>query len=254
MRSLAIGIGLLALLVGNAVAEEEFPEGICRTAGFWGTHARANANKAGSQNITQAVINAGGGSLQICGECINATVPINNAASAVEAICVSPSAAPILQNARELTALALNCIISGGGANCSGSSVAGLFSDCNNACLGLPSTRTNQQCRNEIGCVNNGGSFVAGSCNGVCANGQTCSLLNNSVPCADLSQCVPPLGNCHDQPLVNSGLGLDFEPPGPAGSELDCNGAIGNRCAVLPLTCSATSGQGEACCGTDSCP
>lgn len=227
----------------------------CRTPGFWGTHARANPRKPGSQNITQAVINAGGGSLLVCGECINATVPVNNAASSVEATCVSPRGAIALQNARQLTAMALNCIVSGFGADCGGdANLSGLFSDCNNACLGLASTRTNTQCRDEIDCFNNGGQFnsIPGYCQtGTCANGDAC---NASTPCADLSPCTALPDNCHDQPLVNADLGLNFDPPGPAGSEADCNTAIGNHCAVLPFSCSATKGEGEACCGSDSCP
>jgi hypothetical protein len=231
-------------------------EAICRTPGFYGTHARASDS---SQNITQAIINAGGGSITICGECINATVPINNAASAVEALCVSPSGNILLQNARQLTALALNCIVSGFGADCSGdASLSSLFSDCNNACTGAASTRTNEQCRDEIDCFNNGGQFDSGTgfCQtGTCANGDAC---NDTTPCADLSACTPLPGNCHDQPLVNETLGLNFEPPGPAGSSDDCNAAKdkNNHCAVLPLAgdCSAKNASGEACCSTDSCP
>jgi hypothetical protein len=240
----------------KTLAVERCAEGTCRTPGFWGTHARANPDKPGSQNITQAVINAGGGSLLVCGECINATVPVNNAASAVEAMCVSPSGAIVLQNARQLTAMALNCIVSGFGDDCSGdASLAALFSDCNNACLGAGSTRTNTQCRNEIDCFNNGGQYNSGTgfCRtGTCANGVAC---NEGRPCADLSACTPLPGNCHDRPLVNDALGLDFSPPGPAGSSADCNAATGNSCAILPLSCGATRlGAGEACCATDSCP
>ena len=230
-------------------------EAICRTPGFWGTHARANPAKKNSKNITQAVINAGGGALFVCGECINATVPVNNAASSVEATCVSPRGAIVLQNARQLTALALNCIVSGFGDDCSGdASLTALFSDCNNACVGAASTRTNTQCRNEIDCFNNGGQYNAGTgfCQtGTCANGAAC---NGDRACADLSRCTPLPDNCHDRRLVNEDLGLDFDPPGPAGSSDDCNAAIGNHCAILPLTCSATTGSGEACCGSDSCP
>ena len=235
---------------------------ICRSSGFYGTHARANPAKPGSKNITQAIINAGGGSLNVCGECINATVPVNNAASAVEALCVSPQGTIVLQNVRQLTALALNCIITGAGDDCSGSaSLGALFSDCNNACLGLASTRTNAQCRAEIDCFNNGGVFN-NSLNNTCQLG-SCSITTSqacgtNLPACPIGQtCVPTPGNCHDEPLENAALGLDFEPPGPAGSEADCNAAKKNRCAVLPLTCSATSGQGEACCGAppvDSCP
>jgi len=207
-------------------------EGICRTPGFWGTHAREDGR---SQNITQAVIEAGGGSLEVCGECIDSTVPIDNAASAIEAICVNPAGNIKLQNVRQLTAMALNCVISGFGADCGGNSdLDGLFTDCNNACLGNSSTRTNAQCRDEIDCFNNGGSFSKGAC----------------TPGGE--------DNCHNRPLVNESLDLNFEPPGPAGSEGDCNAAkttngngngkkgTGTECTVIP--------PGESKCKTDSCP
>jgi hypothetical protein len=108
------------------------------------------------------VINAAdGGFLDVCGESICTTVPVNDASSAVEAICVSPSGDIVLQNARQLTALALNCVVSGFGTDCSGDAyLSGLLSDCNNACLDVASTRTNTECRNEIDCFNNGGLFL----------------------------------------------------------------------------------------------
>ncbi len=239
----------------DQVHVDECSVGVCRTPGFWGTHAAVAPKKKNSQNITQAVINAGGGSLLVCGECINGTVPVNNAGSAVEAMCVSPSGAIVLQNARQLTALALNCIVSGFGADCGGDTdLDGLFSDCNNACVGAASTRSNEECRDEIDCFNNGGIFDSDTAfceKGTCLNGDPC---NDVTACADGSRCEPLEDTCHDQPLENESLGLDFEPPGPAGSSAECNAAIANHCAVLPLTCSATNGSGEACCGSDSCP
>ena len=221
-------------------------EATCRTPGFWGTHA--GAVKTNSDNITQLVIDLGGGSLDVCGQCISTTVPVNDASSAVEAICVSPSGDIVLQNARQLTALALNCIVSGFGSDCSGDAyLADLFSDCNNACTDVASTRTNEECRDEIDCFNNGGNFdlstgctlLTDNCHerilGVCEDGTICTVENTTdgICDSDGSQCNP----------------------GPAGSSRDCNIAIKNHCAVLPLdNCSAKGGQGEACCGSDSCP
>src|ERR1051326_9219444 len=92
------------------------PTGICRTPGFWATHAGSEKGPR-SQNITLAVIQATPTkSITICGECINDTA-LNDAASAVEAMCVSPRGDPTLQLARQLTAAALNCVISGGAAD-----------------------------------------------------------------------------------------------------------------------------------------
>ncbi len=231
-------------------------EAICRTPGFWGTHA--GTEKPRSVNITQAVIAAAGGSITVCGECINATVPVNNAASAVEALCVAPKGASVLQNARQLTAMALNCIVSGFGADCGGdASLDDLFDDCNAACLGLPSDRTNEECRAEIDCFNNGGIFHDGKSSfcqtGTCANGDPC---NGSRACVDGSACTPLANNCHDRELCNEDVGICFEPPGPAGSSNACHAANANHCAILDLTCSNErgGGSGEDCCGSDSCP
>jgi len=207
-------------------------EGICRTPGFWCTHA--NDRKRNSQNITQAVIDACGGVLDVCGECISTTVPVDDASSAIEALGVSPKGQIVLQNARQLTALALNCCISGFGADCGDdATLNGLLTDCNNACQGLPSSRSNARCRDEIDCYNNGGQFDPVT--GTCGDGG-----------AD---------NCHTRQLVNEDLGLNFQPPGPAGSSEDCHAAHGNHCAILDLAdCSARNKQGEDCCDTDSCP
>jgi hypothetical protein len=49
----------------------------------------------------------------------------------------------------------------------------------------------------------------------------------------EVVECLPLEGNCHDRPLVNEDLGLDFDPPGPAGSPRECNQARRNDCTVL---------------------
>jgi hypothetical protein len=46
--------------------------------------------------------------------------------------------------------------------------------------------------------------------------------------------------------LVNEELGLNFEPPGPAGSSNACNAATDSKCSVV--------GTGEALCSRDSLP
>jgi hypothetical protein len=163
-------------------------------------------------------------SITICGECINDTA-LNDAASAVEAMCVSPRGDPTLQLARQLTAAALNCVISGGAADCSGQpAIANLFQDCNtHACLGTAGTFDVGECIGGLDCFNNGGSFDQST--------GSCEVLAN---------------NCHDQPLCNQDINLCFEPPGPAGSSTECNSAKDNSCTII--------GSGEATCGTDACP
>src|SRR3989442_426144 len=121
---------------------------ICRSPGFWGTHACpensslvSSCENAMSKNITQAVINAAGGCFVVCGEVIKNTI-LANADSTVEAICVSPAGNQRLQLIRQLTAMALNCIISGLKSDCSGdpAGLGKLFSHCNSVCLGTGTT------------------------------------------------------------------------------------------------------------------
>ena len=243
-------------------------EGICRTPGFWGTHA--GTEKKNSQNITQTVINACGGSLDVCGECINATVPINNAASAVEATCVNIKAAKRLQLARQLTAAALNCCISGSGNDCTGLDIWDeVFGFCNEVCALDPTNSSGYFgiCIDALDCLNNGGNIIdvvdstvqcqTGTCEptdtvGVDGLVQQCG--KNLPACPEFYECVPLENTCHDRDLCPdatddgeiNGSALCFEPPGPAGSSNACNSAIENTCKVI--------GQGEANCGTDSCP
>jgi len=204
---------------------------ICRTPGFWGTHA--GVEKSGSQNITQAVITAGGGSLAICGETITDTV-LSDDESAVEAICVAPKDSILYQLARQLTAAALNCVVSNGVPDCSQTPVyTAIFASCNAACANPASTKaTITDCISQIDCLNNGGKKLgSGMCQtGTCANGAACT---EGKACADGSSCKGLDNNCHDQLLINSGLGFNFEPPGPAGSSNECNDATKNACKVI---------------------
>jgi hypothetical protein len=207
-------------------------EATCRTPGFWKEHAYANPDKPGSQNITQAVINAGGGCLEVCGEIITNT-DRNNADSVLEAMCISVEGNGRLQLVRQLTAAALNCVISGGGSDCAGTPLySTVFSTCNAVCLNPASSQGMvTACIGEVDCLNNGGLPLG---NGFCQMG-TCA--GNHLPCkdscSDASACVPLPGNCHEQLLVNEELGLNFEPPGPAGSQKRCGQAKDSECKVI---------------------
>lgn len=236
---------------GICVPREDPPqqciaEEICRTPGFFGTHA--GVTKKDSQNITGALLTAAGGSIQVCGITLN-SVDVNSPSSALEALCVSVEGSASAQLVRQLTAFALNCVVSGSPADCSGVSpeFAALFADCNLACTGDPgATRTIAQCVSEVDCFNNGGAFVDGTCyRGVCSdNGAFCNA-------GDLSECLVPEcdpldltcvaatcnaipGNCHDRELCLDAETpyLCFEPTGPAGSSSACNKAIKNSCLV----------------------
>jgi hypothetical protein len=212
---------------------------ICRTPGFWGTHACPGGTqtslgvceKAGSTNITQIVLDQNPG-LTICGHPITTTDLTNT--SAVEAICVAIKGDSTLQVARQLTAAALNCIVSnstgcGTGQNatdpCSGISIDAVFTACNATANGCAVTATLTDgtvvnCIEALDCFNNGGSFDP-------ATG-TCSASLNS---------------CHDRLLVNGCF--NFEPPGPAGSPKECNDARKDSCTIF---------CGVPCSNTVACP
>jgi hypothetical protein len=137
-------------------------------------------------------------------------------------MCVPVRGTQILQLARQLTAAALNCIISGGGPDCAGTSLySSVFGDCNTKCAsGTATTAELTACISQLDCLNNGNSFT----NGLCSPGG--------------------VGNCHERILVNETLSLDFEPPGPAGSSTACHDANATPCTVV--------GPGVTACGTVS--
>ncbi len=203
------------------------PGGICRTAGFWGGHGA----------ITQEVINAADQCLEICGEVISTTA-VDDANSALEALCTEVQGVHERQLARQLTAAALNCVVSGGGGDCTGTSIETLFADCNQTCeTGVPADgRDVQDCIDEVDCFNNGGIFELGFCQtGTCSdNGEPCNE-SDVTRCLDPSTatCVPLTDNCHAQELCNEDVGLCFPNPGPATSSKSCNDARKTACEVI---------------------
>ena len=195
---------------------------ICRTPGFWGTHG--GTEKSSSVNITDAVLDAFGGTLSVCGTIIDNT-DVGNIHSALEAICVSPKGDSRLQLARQLTAAALNCGITNstgtpgqcvaqdGTAPCAGVSVEDVWNACNAACpTGTTATVDGHEisCIGAIDCFNNGGVFdpATGNCDDAVGT------------------------SCHDQQLVNGCF--NFQPPGAAGSPRACNDARKNDVVVVP--------------------
>jgi len=216
-----------AVTTSTLVCDCEPPvEDICRTPGFWGTHA--GTEKSGSKNITQTVLDDAGG-VMVCGQLIDTTVTLR-ADSAVEGICVSPSGEERLQLARHLTAAALNCVISGD--DCS---AAALIATCNGVCLGSME-KSISECINELDCFNNGGRLLdsgmcqLGTCNGdgvtACSDDDSCAYLSTLTTVA---KCVPFPGNCHDRNLPPE-FGT---PPYPAGSSKACNDANKSRCSIF---------------------
>jgi hypothetical protein len=194
-------------------AAEDCTVEICRSAGFWGNFecpgGQLTCNSGKSKNITQALINYAGGCIKVCGEIIR-TTRLDDADSAAEAMCVSPQSNPRLQLVRQLTATALNCIMSSGHADCTGVSTEGVFQTCDQSCASGDASSF-ALCTAALDCLNNGGMFDVrkGSCR------------------------VRP-GNCHERPLTNTKLGLNFEPTGSSGGNAQCSSAAANPCTVVP--------------------
>jgi hypothetical protein len=183
------------MLVDEASADCEVidNEEICRTPGFWGSHAGTEHPRA--TDLTQLVIDAAGGSLDICGQTITNT-DVGNMMSALEAMCVKVQGVQRRQLARQLTAAALNCVISGGGADCSDTSVEALFAEANAACAANSGNLS--QYIDGIDAFNNG-------------------------------------EECHDRDLSESDVFDGVSPlPGPAGSSRACNAAAKNNVFIFP--------------------
>ncbi|PYO28666.1 MAG: hypothetical protein DMD86_15975, partial [Candidatus Rokuibacteriota bacterium] len=206
--------------------------GICRTPGFWGTHAcpgaggQAGCEQQGNscaQNITQAVIDANPnpahpGQLVVCGQDITNTL-LGDHESAVEAICVKVQGHLRLQLARQLTAAALNCILSGSDDTCVNLSIETTFSECDDVCKDAGSTNAQiGPCVDAIDCFNNGGQFDAAT--GHCTSGpDNCELRDLPLATLGLTACHDKSGN-----LVQ----------GSSGSSNECSDARRNQITIFP--------------------
>jgi hypothetical protein len=116
---------------------------VCRTPGFWGTHAEANPRKPSSQDITGAFL-----PVTVCGVVLNNT-DVGSTTSALEAICVSPQGNQVLQLARQLTAARLNCNVD----SCP-MAILDLLDDCDLACIN--DTSDVGDCISDVDAFNNG--------------------------------------------------------------------------------------------------
>jgi hypothetical protein len=187
---------------------------ICRTPGFWGTHG----------GVSLQVIGLAGGCLDVCGEVIK-DINVNSADSVLEAICVSPRGEQRLQLARQLTSMALNCVISGFGSDCGGNAnLDQLFGSCNSSCLGLPNSPSVGDCISAVDCFNNGGSLDA---QGLCEFDDNNNCHNRALP-ATLNQ-------------------------GPADTPQQCNAARGNACEII-LSGEASCATGTKSSSPETCP
>jgi hypothetical protein len=247
----------------ECVPNNECDEEICRTPGYWGTHA---GTEKGARNITKTVIDECGGCLEVCGDVITNT-NLKDADSSVEAMCVSVDGSQRLQLVRQLTAAALNCCISGSDATCDGISVNEIYDACNTVCAASGGVEVEVDghivnCISAIDCFNNGGRFnnETGACQyGTCSiSDAACGVGYDACPTGET--CEPLPGNCHDREfgICPNGDLCDFETPcadgakcsSPAGSSKKCNDATNNSCKVVGSPSGCTTGTN----GAESCP
>ncbi|MEO7862827.1 MAG: hypothetical protein ABIU05_20790 [Nitrospirales bacterium] len=251
MRSRTLFAACLIFSMGSVASQVNAQE-ICRTAGFWGTHA--GEEKSGSTNISEEVIRAwlstvnsydqtatdkctynnidgtvscdfeppgqagspkacrdakknditllnnfpiGYEGINICGQIVS--VDPNGLAqipSVVEALCVSPGGDSKLQLGRQLTAAALNCLLSGGGSDCTGTSIEPVFASCNSTCADSNQEEHVNTCIEKLDCFNNGGAW------------------NEDDPQAMYCQ-MDAVESCHDQPLIGTVMNGSGEPEDP---------------------------------------
>jgi hypothetical protein len=282
----AVGADTGQTVTATATAEctvEPCVFGTCRTPGFWGTHA--GVEKPTSNNITLQVITECDGCLSICGESVTNTL-LNDANSAVEAMCVSPRGDIRNQLARQLTAASLNCCVSGAGSDCSGLPMWDVvFGECNILCAAEIS-EAYQICIDALDCLNNGGNILFINDEVACQTG-TCEPMDTQEPitqacgenlpnCPEGYMCVDLEDSCHTRVLgvCDDGSICTVEnttdgfcdsdgskcKPGPAGSSKECSDAIGskkdpNNCTIIPKPSPAEcsdKNQGEECCGADA--
>jgi hypothetical protein len=246
------------LVLGQICNDGEF----CRTKGFWGTHVNESDDLC-AQNITQAVIDAGG-PLDICGESLCTTVA-DDSSSAIEALCNTGGGER--QLAAQLTAAALNCIVTNGSADCTGVSIEDAFQACNTACAtNVDADATNDvslgDCIAVIDCFNNGGQWD--DVNDFCATGTCpapivmktagdgpaptafCTPNDLSNCAAGTTECTPFENNCHDADFGDFEFvtlpndvdeeGVCFGKPGPA-DPTECKAARKSGCLIWNNAC-----------------
>ena len=249
MRSTTLFAACFVFSLGSVASLANAQE-ICRTAGFWGTHA--GTEKTGTTNISEDVLRAwlsvdipdpqmvpekcvdnfdgsvscdfeppgpagspkacrdakksdvtlfnafpeGANGIQICGKTVSVEQHGSNIPPVVEAICVAPNGDSRLQLGRQLTAAALNCMLSGGGANCTDTSIETVFASCNSTCADPLQEDQVTSCIEKIDCFNNGG------------------MWNEDEP--DAMYCQMDVANsCHDQPLIGTVLSDSEDPEDP---------------------------------------
>jgi hypothetical protein len=222
---------------------------VCRSAGFWQTHA---GTEKGAPNLVLELLDAAGDCVVVCGEKIDSTAT-NSANSALEALCGPVEGIPRTQLARQLTTAVLNCIASGGGSGCALTDIAEQVATCDAICRSSASSKTQiSQCIAALTCINEGGEPLAGGfCQkGTCANNAPC---NSKSGCSDQSACVPLPDSCADEDLA-----LCAGRKCPASSPGKCEQAKSTSCNIVPpreSSCaSGLKGPAAETCAQTSCP
>ncbi len=224
--------------------EPVIPDGeICRTAGFWSTHAGSETKKGTVTNITQELLDLVG-PLQVCGQTISTTSNTSKPfldglglTSALEALCVRVQGDSTLQLYRQLVAAALNCAVTGVANFCN--LIIPEFDACSDVCEGTAGVGapTEGECIALLDCFNNGGEMVGDQCSlGTCASQPQTNCGGDFGPCPDFNglpqPCVPFEDNCHDQELCNEDIGFCPDST-PATSEAACREAQSNQCTIV---------------------
>jgi hypothetical protein len=198
---------------------------ICRTAGFWGTHAL----------LIQELLDLGYGGFEICGQTLE-SIWVNYEGSAVEGLCIRTQGDKSKTVTRQLIAALQNCILTTGNLNLTDGACVGtvleefmlesgeivnlwqfLSDSCTDARLGDElAVDALKGYTDYLDCWNNGGDLslyadygcTYGQCDGI--PGEYCGDLE----CGDGQECIPFADSCHVLPLENEDLGFFFETAG----------------------------------------
>jgi len=131
---------------------------VCRTPGFWGTHAEANPKKPNSQDITGFFLAQPPQPFVVCGVTLTNT-DVGVPGSAQEALCVAVQGDLQLQLARQLTAAQLNCRVE----SCP-QDVLTLLDNCEATCVAHNSQDDIGSCVEQLDLFNNGNFNDATGC------------------------------------------------------------------------------------------
>jgi hypothetical protein len=222
---------------------------VCRSPGFWATHSgfeKKNVNKD-AVNVGQLVLDAAGG-LTICGQTVDASsngaeppfVDGLGLSSNLEGLCMRAKGVKQRQLFRQLTAAALNCVMSAG-TNCediTGRYIDVSYDDCDLLCqTGVEAEEgpTVGDCIHELDCFNNGGQMINGNCAfGNCeVTDELCGADEGDCPDANSAaqDCVPFEDNCHSNALCKESIDV-CPKAAPASSSSACREARGNDCTI----------------------